>query len=72
MTLTERYKRLPEAHAVPESLCEVERILEEIVATQRQMQELQRDLEAATLKMMNVLRKDWTVDELRAVGLMSR
>ncbi len=70
-SLIESYKELPNVKAIPDEVWDVQHILEDIAEHERKIIILKSDLERTLPKMMEILRRDWSRDELVKVGLMN-
>lgn len=72
MNLIDKYKKLPDAHRIPDEVWSTQKLLDEIAEIDRRHAELIHELTwVAAPAMMAVLRRDWTETELKEAGLMS-
>ena len=69
MTTVDRYRTLPEAHAVPDVVWDVDRAVRAVSEARAVLAEAERELEALTQRMSATLREDWTDEEIAEAGL---
>lgn len=71
MNLIEKFKTLPEAKCVPDSVWTTQSLLDQLAELDAQRERIQQELYEVSPRMMRDLKKDWSDDELKEAGLMS-
>jgi hypothetical protein len=66
-----KFRNLPDARTVPDTVWTVQGILDRLLALEVERQQLQHELLEASTAMEQMLLRDWSRSEIRAAGLMT-